>query len=313
MAFSYIKEYDDIANSCRNEEAEAYKFLNKEYEDSFALNVTETDYRHYDSALGRFNVLDPMAELALDFTPYRYGFNNPVYWEDSTGLFESYGAAQSWIDKWGLIGAEISYNEYKDVYEISNQGYSFYQRGEDIISSMYSLETGITVTTFKGGASAAGDIWSPEFGAGFISTVQPGSGRITPIGGGGDIFGLKEMFFGEVAKATDNPYTGIIVAAAFNKGKVSVSNRIKNISKSGGTQLNSKTLWKGKGKERIDVENPNPLQRPGQVHYQDNVGGKYIYDPSTGVFRDAPKKVNDLLKNPEFKRAVEKGLNYLGY
>ena len=37
-----------------------------------------------------------------------------------------------------------------------------------------------------------------------------------------------------------------------------------------GTQCTSKTMWKGKGKERIDVENPNPGQRAGQIHYQDN-------------------------------------------
>ncbi|MBK8444579.1 MAG: hypothetical protein IPL35_14715 [Sphingobacteriales bacterium] len=80
-----------------------------------------------------------------------------------------------------------------------------------------------------------------------------------------------------------------------------------------GTQVNSKTMWKGKGKDkgRIDVENPNPSQRSGQVHYQDNKGKKYIYDPITGQFKDAPNRVNDLLKNSEFKRGIEKGLKYL--
>jgi len=33
--------------------------------------------------------MDPLAELAYDFTPYRYGFNNPVYWGDASGLFET--------------------------------------------------------------------------------------------------------------------------------------------------------------------------------------------------------------------------------
>lgn len=80
-----------------------------------------------------------------------------------------------------------------------------------------------------------------------------------------------------------------------------------------GTQVNSKTSWKGKGKERIDVENPKPGQRPGQIHYQDNSGNKYIYDPSTGKFKDAPKKVNEMLNDPKFKRGIEKGLEYLGY
>lgn len=41
-----------------------------------------------------------------------------------------------------------------------------------------------------------------------------------------------------------------------------------------GVQVASKTIWKGK--ERIDVENPNSGQRTGQIHYQNN---KYYYDP----------------------------------
>lgn len=133
-----------------------YKFLNKEYEDSFALNVTETDFRQYDSALGRFNVIDPLSELAYDYTPYRYGFNNPVYWQDKTGLFESRGAAQEWIDTWGLTGANIYYNPHKGVYQIENNGVSFYQLGEDIISHMYSMDTGELLYTITRGAAASG-------------------------------------------------------------------------------------------------------------------------------------------------------------
>src|SRR5690606_15001423 len=135
-----------------------YKLLNREYEDSFGLNVTETDYRQYDAALGRFNVMDMMSEMAPDHTPYRYGFNNPVYFSDATGLFESYGAAQQWIDTWGLSNATIRYNWNKSHYEIENDGVSFYQQGEDIISTMYSWSDsgGMTISysTIKGGAAS---------------------------------------------------------------------------------------------------------------------------------------------------------------
>ena len=80
-----------------------------------------------------------------------------------------------------------------------------------------------------------------------------------------------------------------------------------------GAQFASKTVWKGDGKERIDVENPNPGQRPGQIHYQDNQGNKYLYDPSTNSFPDAPNSVNKLLNDPGFSAAIEKGLTkYLG-
>src|SRR5690606_3071104 len=110
--------YNDIANSCRSEEAEAYKFLNKEYEDSFALNVTETDFRHYDSALGRFSVMDALSELAYDYTPYRYGFNNPVFISDPSGLFETWGQAISFMLEHGISG-NIIRSEYDDTYVIA--------------------------------------------------------------------------------------------------------------------------------------------------------------------------------------------------
>ncbi|QLG92878.1 hypothetical protein HZF02_13260 [Pseudomonas yamanorum] len=75
----------------------------------------------------------------------------------------------------------------------------------------------------------------------------------------------------------------------------------------------SNTLWKGKGKERIDVENPNPGQRAGQIHYQDNDGNKYLYDPATNTFPSAPKSVNKLLEDTKFRLAIEKGMTkYLG-
>ena|GEM_PF-5300941 len=90
------KGYNEIANSCRNEEAEAYKFLNKEYEGSFGLNVTETDFRHYDAALGRFYSPDALAEASLSFTPYHYGYNNPAYWNDPTGLLSDSFIASIW-------------------------------------------------------------------------------------------------------------------------------------------------------------------------------------------------------------------------
>jgi hypothetical protein len=79
-----------------------------------------------------------------------------------------------------------------------------------------------------------------------------------------------------------------------------------------GTQTPSKTLWKGEGKARIDVENPNPGQRPGQIHYQDNAGGKYLYDPATDSFPGAPRSVNDLLNDASFRNGINKALKFLG-
>jgi len=80
-----------------------------------------------------------------------------------------------------------------------------------------------------------------------------------------------------------------------------------------GPTVPSKTLWMGKGKERIDVENPAPGKRAGQIHYQDSSNNKYYYDPITQTFPGAPKGVNDKLNDPAFKNAIDKGMKkYLG-
>jgi RHS repeat-associated protein len=65
-----------------------FKYNGKEWQDELGLNVTAMDYRQYDNALGRFNSMDRLAELAPMWSTYRFAFNNPVYWKDPTGLFE---------------------------------------------------------------------------------------------------------------------------------------------------------------------------------------------------------------------------------
>ena len=85
-----------------------------------------------------------------------------------------------------------------------------------------------------------------------------------------------------------------------------------------GPQITSKTLWEGPdGYERIDVENPNPGKRPGQIHYQPDKAHKWYYDPVKNEFYDqktgkpAPKSVNDKLTDPEIRRAVDEGMRQL--
>ncbi len=106
---------------------------------------------------------------------------------------------------------------------------------------------------------------------------------------------------------------GIGPAIAILATKKAATAATKNMLGRNGVQTASKTIWKGKGKERLDVENPNPGQRPGQLHYQDNDNNKWLYDPETKTFPGAPKSVNKLLKNPTFCKAIEKGMKqYLG-
>ena len=65
-----------------------FKYNGKELEGEFDLNWTAMDFRGYDAQIGRFHSQDVLADLAPSMNPYRFGFNNPVFWSDPTGLYE---------------------------------------------------------------------------------------------------------------------------------------------------------------------------------------------------------------------------------
>jgi RHS repeat-associated protein len=97
------KGYNQIANSCRSEEAEAYKFNGKEYEDALGLNLYEMDMRQLDPAIGRWMVQDPV--IHHDYSPYSAFDNNPVYWADPSGA----DSETDWLgrDRFGSDGLYI--------------------------------------------------------------------------------------------------------------------------------------------------------------------------------------------------------------
>ncbi len=69
--------------------------------------------------------------------------------------------------------------------------------------------------------------------------------------------------------------------------------------------------------ERVDVENPNPGKRSGDVHYHDANNTKYRFNPITGKLYDelgnlAPNKVQKVLENKNVQKAINKGLQILG-
>jgi RHS repeat-associated protein len=60
--------------------------------------------RLYDPALGRFLGVDDMAGHATSWTPYRYGFNNPLIYIDPDGLFETRAEAKEYRMEHGIRG-----------------------------------------------------------------------------------------------------------------------------------------------------------------------------------------------------------------
>ena len=50
------------------------------------LNLYDYSARYYESAIGRFTTVDPMAEMYYSISPYAYVGNNPIIRTDPTGM-----------------------------------------------------------------------------------------------------------------------------------------------------------------------------------------------------------------------------------
>ncbi|MEO8515929.1 MAG: RHS repeat-associated core domain-containing protein, partial [Flavobacterium sp.] len=67
-------------------DAQKYKFNGKELQDELGLNMEFMDFRQYDPAIGRFVVIDPMAEFQRKWNPYHFAYDNPILFNDPSGL-----------------------------------------------------------------------------------------------------------------------------------------------------------------------------------------------------------------------------------
>ena len=77
-----------MVSSNGNSTAQKFGFGGKELSEELGLHTMDFGARNYDPTIGRWHVIDAMAEKAPDLTPFRYAFNNPINVIDPDGNFE---------------------------------------------------------------------------------------------------------------------------------------------------------------------------------------------------------------------------------
>jgi len=221
----------------------------------------------------------------------------PSFWSDVGDVASDIGA--------GLLntGGEV-------VNAVASFGNSVVHHPEDLlelVGGAYVAAAGVTGDAAGLLASATGVGAAPGLALAAVSTAAVVGGSALALNGARDL-ALHASSDDQVSPArTDHPGSG----GGSGSGITGDGGPMIGAN---GTQLTSKTTWL-KGPYRIDVENPNPGQRPGQIHFQDQAtGAKYLYDIEKGDFVGMPNSLKKELakKFPDYLKGIAKGRTALG-
>ena len=207
-----------------------YQYNGKEFQNELGLNWTSMDFRNYDASIGRYMNPDLLSELAPMHNPYRFGFNNPVYWADPTGLYEETKNGIKITDKDEIAAYQqlvadnpnASVNEIINMIEFDETGTFYLELDEVVVTQTSKAEANKADNTF---GSWVKHTSSAKSGAKAGFNRAGGTWRATNGSYNGNKLSVKhyESSWNGGSKASIKTYNGKLIAKAVGKGSVAVT------------------------------------------------------------------------------------------
>ena len=129
--------YNNVTNSLGNSVAQKFGYNGKELNEELGFNMYDYGARMYDPSVGRWFVIDALADdpMQIDLTPYNFTWNNPVNIDDPDGNCP-------WCIWGAVIGAGLEYGSQVISNKIQGKSWSESLTQVDGKKILFSAATG---------------------------------------------------------------------------------------------------------------------------------------------------------------------------